>query len=1206
MASESKGATGIRAGLSRIRLVLIGVILAYGLKYHMRSLIISCISVCIVGGLIIFYAIRSNVEYEPVQLRAPVKRFQFLNRSNWSQQKKLLHSKPIDTAVVEESFLISETVDDICNLVIQEFVDGWFHHVSQDRELFQMAIHRELAHVSTNLKDRLKQVDFAKLFAMQLLPIINKHFDGFVRAEKLSGGSSGKLPGNDMERHVAIAQQYESIHRGVTIPKLGSVTTSDGNERKFFREIVTKIISNLLSEDERGNVLVFSLVREILTCTILTNVFSMLSEGDFYNLLIVKLIGDNLKHRTQVQKLREALAEHTNRSGIKSTDSNNTTDLSSTTANTSNNSSTIMSTGAVMLLSFSENTDTPTFRKILRNITQLTSLSDLARIQSQVTSKLAIAKMGSTYERRLKAILSETLRMVSECEKIHNDAEVNLSQILDNAISNKLFEEYLNHHKRGVLIQFWKAVENIKAPLEDAELYDDEEDPISLAFSNSEDINRIYTHFFYNSVLNINRASIETMEKYIESRGEKERTETYHLARKELLRLQLEVYQRMKDEDFPGFKRSDLYTKVIDIFRKREIKRTTEKVVGPRYTEDRGEEGDVEDDNGDNEEFDNDKVSPVVIKAVEDAFTEIMRSSNYKNERDIGTANEVPIQSSKLSQVSGNLSEPDRNPSTLHLKKNLFGGASNTLVGNRSSRLFDDDVSEEEEEEEEEEERGTKYVEKEEHGENSDDEGDGDEIEKEKRSNSGLDNDSVSSSPLDNSLDGLETSLSSSGLLSKDDTMSDSQVFLAAPGNLRLTEEIAKLDKEIDTLSEQNSILLPLLKKAELTNNVGELKILRKSKISLDREISSKELQKQQYIVQESDNSLYGKSRVSIQSYISGSDGGKEVILYIVEVQKLSSDNPDVVTAGWIVARRFSQFYKLNEYLKGRYSQFSSIKFPTRAVSMLKFQQKQIVELRKIALEEYLQEIIQIPQVCSDRAFRAFLSSENFNIRKNQFEETSKSMEMVANTFMRMIVPSSGNNTNSSNIGSSMNSQTKTSTQVNPQMLENFAEMQKELRMFDDTNDRGSFVKPICDVLISVFKLKTSKTWLRGRALVVILQQVFGTTIEKKAYEIVQQQLYREETVLDILTQIQRTVFPNGKFKDPPVIRSLYDRSSTKQEASVLLDVFFRETCSKLFGTTNTLYASSTIFDMLQNDILNKHLIFELFETIIGEIIPEI
>lgn len=63
-----------------------------------------------------------------------------------------------------------------------------------------------------------------------------------------------------------------------------------------------------------------------------------------------------------------------------------------------------------------------------------------------------------------------------------------------------------------------------------------------------------------------------------------------------------------------------------------------------------------------------------------------------------------------------------------------------------------------------------------------------------------------------------------------------------------------------------------LTTKAELTNNAAELRILRKSKASLQREIHRKELQRQQYIVQESDNSLYGRATVFIKSIMVGNE----------------------------------------------------------------------------------------------------------------------------------------------------------------------------------------------------------------------------------------------------------------------------------------------------------------------------------------------
>lgn len=98
------------------------------------------------------------------------------------------------------------------------------------------------------------------------------------------------------------------------------------------------------------------------------------------------------------------------------------------------------------------------------------------------------------------------------------------------------------------------------------------------------------------------------------------------------------------------------------------------------------------------------------------------------------------------------------------------------------------------------------------------------------------------------------------------------EIHEAAPGDLGLTEAIDALTVDIEKLASQESILDSLTKKAELTNNAAELRILRKSKASLQREIRQKELQRQRYIVQESDNSLYGRATVSIRSIMVGTE----------------------------------------------------------------------------------------------------------------------------------------------------------------------------------------------------------------------------------------------------------------------------------------------------------------------------------------------
>lgn len=107
----------------------------------------------------------------------------------------------------------------------------------------------------------------------------------------------------------------------------------------------------------------------------------------------------------------------------------------------------------------------------------------------------------------------------------------------------------------------------------------------------------------------------------------------------------------------------------------------------------------------------------------------------------------------------------------------------------------------------------------------------------------------------------------------------EEEIHVALPGDLGLAEAITHLTYDIEKLQAQEVIVDSLTRKAELTNNISELQILRKSKASLQREIRRKELQRQQYIVQESDNSLFGRSSIHIQNSIVGKENGKEYAL---------------------------------------------------------------------------------------------------------------------------------------------------------------------------------------------------------------------------------------------------------------------------------------------------------------------------------------
>jgi sorting nexin-25 len=197
----------------------------------------------------------------------------------------------------------------------------------------------------------------------------------------------------------------------------------------------------------------------------------------------------------------------------------------------------------------------------------------------------------------------------------------------------------------------------------------------------------------------------------------------------------------------------------------------------------------------------------------------------------------------------------------------------------------------------------------------------------------------------------------------------DDEIHEAAPGDLGLAEAIDALTAEIERLVTQESIVDSLTTKAELTNNAAELRILRKSKASLQREIQRKELQRQQYIVQESDNSLYGRATIFIQSIMVGTeDDGKEYAMCkcsqsghtptpmlthpidVVEVRRRAGDQMPAAT--WVISRRYSEFHDLNKKLRGKFPQVRNLEFPRRQM-MLKLQ-KDHLHKRRIGLEKYL------------------------------------------------------------------------------------------------------------------------------------------------------------------------------------------------------------------------------------------------------------
>lgn len=179
-----------------------------------------------------------------------------------------------------------------------------------------------------------------------------------------------------------------------------------------------------------------------------------------------------------------------------------------------------------------------------------------------------------------------------------------------------------------------------------------------------------------------------------------------------------------------------------------------------------------------------------------------------------------------------------------------------------------------------------------------------------------------------------------------DDGQTLEPLELAVPGDLQLPHEIARLEDTIANNQSQDVVLDTLIRKAELTGDTNELRVLKKSKSALEREMRQLVFQKMQYEQQASASKLLpGKTKTAIVNSTSGDEDGKQVVRYLVEVQQPAS--------GWVVARRYSEFLQMHQRLKERYAMVKTLEFPGK--HLVTSLSTQMVDTRRIALEKYLQ-----------------------------------------------------------------------------------------------------------------------------------------------------------------------------------------------------------------------------------------------------------
>ncbi|KZT30778.1 PhoX domain-containing protein [Neolentinus lepideus HHB14362 ss-1] len=1163
----------------------------------------------------------------PLAFSTPAAWQAVLTRSQWA------YKSPQSLSPLLPQFpVVSTSINEVLILIVRDFVLTWYKDISASPS-FPTAVSSTLHSSMERLIERTTPIDLPSLVVKRILPAVTAHIEQFRQSEvALRGqGLERKLTQSE-ELDLLLASRYAGRKGGKLHPAIDNLssTFTRQSEEAHLRSLVEKALPYILPEKEGHSRAVKIVVREIVACSVLYPIMEMLSDPDFWNRMIDEVAGAAIRQQKLVSKVRNVLEAQAPRTQPRHP------------SNTSAPAETI-----------TIRTDLRGFESFLKSINRCSSLLDARRLKSDILREIRRTRTSlANHENedwingeRTEDVVAFLDRLYTAKRKVEqrivllgggddstlyqdigpNTSRITLRDILTNPSSLSYFMEFMDRRSRSLLVQFWLTVESFKNPLESVDSDSDGEGhahpihDLSRSSTAKEDISMVHELYFSGASLAhalgaISQKHVDVIRAFASGYEEDQAGE--RRARRSVMLAQRQVEKDM-EADFEEFQRSDLWFRVIgdvEFVKKNGSEQALEGPVrastGPLPA--RGSGG--PDARG------HQRPHFIVPRSESAPLLGMARTPKPPSVQSGRSGRSSPSGSS-----AGSIVPPARGPqSTLEV---LMSPAPDTTDEVSRAPLFDDP----------EEQAHMDRVEA---------------IQAALTDIIALDNEQEKKPPLVRAQAAAPSPRSDSlgderkrRVLFEDEAEADGgndnqeeeghgSFQLAGPGDLQLSYEIARLGDKINSLQSQDAMLDTLINKAELTGDAQELRLLRTSRSSLRRELRELRFQKDQYEQQDSANRLVAdRTKVSIVNSTVGEESGKSVVRYVVEVHQLVADGS--FGSGWVVARRYNEFLNMHNKLKERYVQVRGLDFPgKRLVTALS---GSFVDARRAGLEKYLQNLISVPAVCESDELRSFLSRESPFMTAEPPPTSSKTPVFPAREIARTVFNSVAESIDDMFFGPSMldvmlqrltrqaaefaglSGTGATDEDLVSQALrasgkntneETLMQLSGDLKPLEGESSTSSFSAPICDLILAVFELNKKNNWLRRQAIVIILQQVLGGTIERRIYESART-FFDESRLLGFVRAFKDGLWPGGQLKPPGVPRTAEAKSKTRNEANRKLSALIpgnrdftadpfdgADLAANTIGRSNARRGARRIFAVLQNRRLNQHIIYTIVDEV--------
>lgn len=368
---------------------------------------------------------------------------------------------------------------------------------------------------------------------------------------------------------------------------------------------------------------------------------------------------------------------------------------------------------------------------------------------------------------------------------------------------------------------------------------------------------------------------------------------------------------------------------------------------------------------------------------------------------------------------------------------------------------------------------------------------------------------------------------------------------------------------------------------------------------------------------------------------------GNSYGVYCISVSRRESTNEE---EKWCILRRYSDFDSLHQVLCQKFETeirnklFLPGKRPFNNVNV------EFLEQRRNLLNNYLQQIIRLYDQGNvaglKDAVNKFLEPGNYdkgktsqifskavnNLVVNPFKSSVKSVGSVVKVGsdnirdgFQKLARLGSISSNSSGVSSASSTNYNRSNGRQRPSLSPSASVQSNLSYPEINSDKvGAALEseteidniPLRVMLLlmdEVFDLKSKNLWLRRRIVAVIRQIIkstFGDTINRKILDFVED-LTSASAISDYLKYSKSYFWPNnGRLLLTQGERNHNTKKRTKVAAKLLLLSTFSDELKHIIGTETARKGLLCVFQMFQNETLNRRLMLVLFEGLLQQLFP--